>query len=383
MEHNWVLVDTETDGLDAPIHAVEIAAQRFYDKHPIGEPFRVFLNHGIPIPIEAQAVHGYTEEFLKTNGIEPVRAYKNFWEYVAGARVVAHFAQYDWKRVLLPESERLGVRVNGELGFCSWKLAKRSLPDHPTWKLDYLREVYSLQSGIAHTALGDIEATADLITRIIFPKLSRYGIVSAPELAGFSNIPVKLCHLILKEDECLSPEIALEKALQKIEVAARADKARKQLEDFRAESVHSCDECDLQNLAASYGFFGEAKDISFTGKSFVFTGTLMACKRKEAIVEVIKRDGTATESWPPDYLVLGAAAPGGGGLRSAILTRIKGEAKPLIVSEEDFLFSLQEYSDLEMPGASAQLMIKNFTPHKPTVRTSAYIESQIKWRRST
>src|SRR6185369_12273484 len=78
----WVIIDTETDGLLDPIHVVEIAAQRMNGWDPVGEKFRVLLNHGIPIPPEATAVHGYTTEFLKQNGEDPFLAYDRFREFV-------------------------------------------------------------------------------------------------------------------------------------------------------------------------------------------------------------------------------------------------------------------------------------------------------------
>lgn len=61
---NWVIVDTETDGLMDPIHVVEIAAQRMHEWEPTGERFRVLLNHNVPIHPAAVAVHGYTQEYL-------------------------------------------------------------------------------------------------------------------------------------------------------------------------------------------------------------------------------------------------------------------------------------------------------------------------------
>jgi hypothetical protein len=39
----WVILDTETDGLEYPIHVLEVAAQRMRGKSKDGQPFRVFL----------------------------------------------------------------------------------------------------------------------------------------------------------------------------------------------------------------------------------------------------------------------------------------------------------------------------------------------------
>src|SRR5512138_144489 len=77
----WLIVDTETDGLMDPIHVVEIAAQRMRGWEPVGERFRVLLNHDVPIPSAAVAIHGYTEGFLRQNGEEPLRAHAKFREF--------------------------------------------------------------------------------------------------------------------------------------------------------------------------------------------------------------------------------------------------------------------------------------------------------------
>jgi len=52
---DWLIVDTETDGLSDPIHVVEIAAQRMSGWQPVGEKFRVLLNHNVHIPAVAVA----------------------------------------------------------------------------------------------------------------------------------------------------------------------------------------------------------------------------------------------------------------------------------------------------------------------------------------
>ncbi len=60
----WLIVDTETDGVRWPIHAVEIAAQRMRGWRRGGEPFSILLNHDVPIDPGAQAIHGYSREYL-------------------------------------------------------------------------------------------------------------------------------------------------------------------------------------------------------------------------------------------------------------------------------------------------------------------------------
>ena len=47
---DWVIFDTETNGVTAPIYVVEIAAQRMRDWTPLGEPFRRLLNQNAVKP---------------------------------------------------------------------------------------------------------------------------------------------------------------------------------------------------------------------------------------------------------------------------------------------------------------------------------------------
>jgi hypothetical protein len=229
--------------------------------------------------------------------------------------------------------------------------------------------------------LGDIQAVGDLISRIIQPRLNYAGFKSAPHIAAFSNLPVKICHLILSGGPSSDPDSAIEKALHEDSLNQKSNRESEKIQEQRLDSIERCEHTELQRLAAKLGFYGEEVEILFTNKLFMFTGTLMACKRKEAEAEIAKRGGSATEKWPPDYLVLGYAAPGGSKLRSALLERQEGKAKPIIISEEDFITSLQENPILNNDDSiNSEASKLKFTPHKPTKITSQYLSGDIAWR---
>lgn len=44
---DWILIDTETDGLDKPIYAVDIGAQLMRGWERKGKHFQMFINHDI------------------------------------------------------------------------------------------------------------------------------------------------------------------------------------------------------------------------------------------------------------------------------------------------------------------------------------------------
>lgn len=379
----WVLVDTETDGLCKPIRALEIAAQRYSGMNKEGPAFRVFLNHQIPIPTDALAIHGYDAVFLANHGIDPIDAYNRFWDYVAGARVVAHFAGFDWTNVLLPETERLGVQVRGQFGFCTWRLARRALPEHHTWRLDHLREQHGLRGGRPHSAIGDVEATGDLVTRIIQPITSRVGFSSIGEMAAFSQLPLQLSRSIVSGSPEADPDTAVQNALAK----EGATKARLAAEahglEERLRVVQMCDEKELLTLAASLGYLEESSQCAFQDKVFVFTGTFAAFKRKFAESEVISRGGIAVEKQKfklaeTDYLVIGEAKPGGGKLRGVLMLRQEGASKPLILCEQEFIAALSASEPLK-PSA-IQLLAKTRDTSATAKKVRQVIESDYDLR---
>ena len=190
----WIIVDTETDGIRDPIHVVEIAAQAMCGSEPCGTPFQVFLNHEIPIPPEATAVHGYTREFLAENGISPTEAHRRFAVYVNGAPLVCHNLAYDWNRALLPEWNRLDLPPPGRPGFCTLLLSRRVIGELRRHNLDGLKNYFNIRTGRSHQAAADVQTVVVLYSEILAPRLTDAGIHSFDEICKFSRrTPIKKC----------------------------------------------------------------------------------------------------------------------------------------------------------------------------------------------
>ncbi len=194
----WIIVDTETDGLWAPIHVVEIAAQLMEDWQPCGEPFQVFLNHDVFIPPETVAIHGYTREFLRKHGRDPVEAHEAFRSYAQGCPIVAHNLSFDWDRVLLPEWERLGIPAIGRRGFCTLLLARRLLFETQSHRLDSLKLQFSLGEERSHRALADVRTVVRLFDRLLRPRLESLHLASFAAWQDFSrSTPISACHRLV------------------------------------------------------------------------------------------------------------------------------------------------------------------------------------------
>ena len=194
-DEGWLIVDTETDGVMTPIHAVEIAAQKMRGWQRDGAPFRVLLNHDVRIDPGAEAVHGYSRAYLRQHGSLPREAHAAFLAYAGDLPMVAYNLSFDWDRVLHPEYARLGVPVAGRRGFCALTLSRRVVRDMPNYRLDTLKAHYRLNlGGRSHQGHQDVETVTSLFEQVLAPTISGVGINGFAAVADFARrTPVHSC----------------------------------------------------------------------------------------------------------------------------------------------------------------------------------------------
>ena len=190
MNHTkWIVLDTETNGLLPPIAVVELGAQRMRGWEPDGPPFRYLVNQNAEISPEASRVNGYTREILERDGEFPLTVYRAFADYVGDRALVSFNLGFDLDQVLLPEWNRFGVLPAGQRGFCALRLAQRLLDPVPAGncKLQTLRQYYRLPERGAHTAMGDVETTIDLLRNVLRPIADARGLTTWAQLCQFSE----------------------------------------------------------------------------------------------------------------------------------------------------------------------------------------------------
>jgi len=187
----WILLDTETNGLRAPIYVVELAAQRMRGWEPEGEPFRRLLNQNIDIPPAASRVNGYTREILERDGDPALDVYDDFRRYAGNLPLVSYNLAYDLDQVLLPEWERLGIAPIGTRGFCALELTRRLLDPVPAGncKLQTLRQFYHLPERGAHTGLGDVQTVCDLFSDVVQTLAKKRGLHTFKDICKFTESP--------------------------------------------------------------------------------------------------------------------------------------------------------------------------------------------------
>lgn len=185
----WILLDTETTGLTAPIFVVELAAQWMCGWNPEGPSFRRLINQNAHIPSEVSRVHGYTPEILERDGEPPQTVYRDFAAYVGDLPLVSFNLQYDLEQVLEPEWARLGILSMSNPGFCALRLTQRLLDPVPAGncKLQTLRQYYRLPERGAHTALGDVQTVADLFAAVLQPIAQHRHLLSWNQICAYAQ----------------------------------------------------------------------------------------------------------------------------------------------------------------------------------------------------
>jgi len=196
---HWVIIDTETDGLYEPIHVVELSGQLMKGWQPIGQPFRMLLNHNVPIPSEAVAVHGYTREYLQQNGELPARAHEAFRDYAQDHPLVAHNLSFDWNRCLVPEWARLKIPTIGQRGFCSMMLARRLVLETTSYRLDVLKDHFRLTRSQSHKAENDVLTVLEMFQKIFRQRLEAAGVLTFDSVANFARrTPIATCRALIR-----------------------------------------------------------------------------------------------------------------------------------------------------------------------------------------
>lgn len=183
---SFVVFDTETTGFDAgegdeivAIAAVRVSGRRIL----IGETFQALVNPGQPIPPEATARHGITDQ--QVHDRPDITAVLPQFRAFAGTDVlVAHHAALDLA-FLRAKERATGVRFDNPLldtMLLSMKLQGRSA-DH---SLDSIASRLGISAIDRHTALGDSLITAAILLAQI-DLLRDRGIVTLGDVLREAN----------------------------------------------------------------------------------------------------------------------------------------------------------------------------------------------------
>jgi DNA polymerase-3 subunit epsilon len=173
-----IVFDTETTGLDpAQGHRiVEIGAVELCNHLPTGRTFQRYLNPERPMPLEALAVHGLDDDFLRDKP-RFAAVIDEFLAFLGDARLVAHNAMFDL-RFLNAELARLGrPGLPAERMVDTRALALARFPGAPS-SLDALCRRFGIDASARsrHGALLDSEILAEVYLELVGGRQPGFGL---------------------------------------------------------------------------------------------------------------------------------------------------------------------------------------------------------------
>ena len=166
-----IILDTETTGLEPKQghRLIEVGALEMVNRRLTGKSFHEYVQPERDVPMEAQAVHGITEEFLADKALFSTIA-DQFIEFINGAELIIHNAPFDLgflDNELAIAGKMTGKKYPKVSDICkitdSLKLARRKHPGQKN-NLDALCRRYGIINTHRelHGALLDSEILADV-----------------------------------------------------------------------------------------------------------------------------------------------------------------------------------------------------------------------------
>jgi len=164
-----VVLDTETTGLDPKNgdRIVEIGVIELFNHMPTGRYFHKYLNPDRPMPQEAFAVHGLSDDFLKEKP-RFLDIMDEFTSFVGDAKMVIHNASFDMK-FLNAELTRAGGEIySDQQAIDTLLIARKKFPGAQN-SLDALCRRFSIDNSgrEKHGALLDSELLSDVYLELI------------------------------------------------------------------------------------------------------------------------------------------------------------------------------------------------------------------------
>ncbi|MEN6560583.1 MAG: 3'-5' exonuclease [Acidobacteriota bacterium] len=208
------VVDVETTGLETGRdEVVEIAAVRI-DRGRPAETFHQYIANTVPVA-DSEAIHGWSDAFLKQNGLPAAEVYREFNRFIEGGLVVGHNIRFDL-RMMAAHARRAGQTMPNIRSFDTWAIALRLLPGLEDYKLGTVAGHLRITGKPEHKAEADVMATEQILERmmpVIEEGSARRQTIVARHKKAFDPLKANIASLSAKMD-FMSPAELLENTLE-------------------------------------------------------------------------------------------------------------------------------------------------------------------------
>lgn len=189
----YAILDIETTGGKFNEEGItEIAIYRF-DGLTVVDQFSSLVNPERSIQPFVVNLTGINSEMLR-NAPKFYEVAKRIIEMTDGAILVAHNANFD-NRILTTEFDRLGYNFDKET-LCTVELAKKLIPDMPSYSLGKLVRSLGIPLSDRHRAQGDAKATVELFKLLLLKDENREIVKQLVKKEPKKKIDTKLLDLI-------------------------------------------------------------------------------------------------------------------------------------------------------------------------------------------
>ncbi|MFB8789323.1 MAG: 3'-5' exonuclease [Potamolinea sp.] len=159
-----VVFDVETTGRSVSTdEVVEIAAVRLVNGKPEAE-FQAYIVNTISVGA-SEWIHGYSDQFLSTNGRTAKQVFSEFLSFAGDALIVGHNIGFDIKMVTAHAS-KVGVIIPKFKWADTWNLANRFI-EADSYSLSALAKKLGFTHSPSHQATDDTYATIELLHYLI------------------------------------------------------------------------------------------------------------------------------------------------------------------------------------------------------------------------
>lgn len=162
-----VVLDIETTGLyyDAGDEIIELAAERLVNRQVV-DNFHVFIRPTRPVPPEATAIHGLTDDYLHAHGEEASAVFPRFADFISDAMLVGHnIRRFDYP-FILTHFDRLSLPLPANELLDTLELSRAMLNLY-NYKLGTVAAHFSIPTAGAHRAAADVAVTRQIFLNLV------------------------------------------------------------------------------------------------------------------------------------------------------------------------------------------------------------------------
>lgn len=231
-ENEFIVLDLETTSLSPMTGGkiIEIGAVHVKNGQIINV-FEELIDPEQVIYEKTTKLTGITNEMVQGKRLYP-HVLKDFYGFMGNKPIVAHNADFDWKRFLLFYFEKIGIFPTN-IVIDTLKLSKFYLPEMKSHKLNLLCEKFEIVLENHHRAKDDAEATAKVLIEFKnkYAKID-YGAYEKqvgfqPDLFTMDLIPKETGNEVLNDDFF---DFDLEPTLEKPKISNKQKLTNKEVE---------------------------------------------------------------------------------------------------------------------------------------------------------